>query len=268
MRAPIKPTQKKIEEHELAGHVPFKAWCAFCMRARGKSFAHIAVGDKDEEAIPTVSIDYGFFGQSGETPTKSIGGDEAPVVGVNDRSSRVIWAHPLPATGVSQSDWGVKCLMRDLNMTGHMKVIVKSDQEPSIVAVFNEAKRRWSAATGAEMLPERSPVGESSSNGEIERAVQEIQGITRTMKEFVEYPADITIDPHWPIMAWMVEFAAVAYTLFSKGEPYDGLTPWQRLRGKEWQIGLPHIGEVVEYRRRAGRSWIQDGRTACFLASC
>ena len=56
LSTPVRPSKKKIEEHEACGHVPFKSWCAFCMRSRGKSFAHTAVEDKDEEAIPTVSI--------------------------------------------------------------------------------------------------------------------------------------------------------------------------------------------------------------------
>ena len=68
---PVRPSKKKIEEHECSGHVPFKSWCKFCLRARGKSFAHTIVGDKDEEAIPTVSIDYGFFGHAGETRNKA-----------------------------------------------------------------------------------------------------------------------------------------------------------------------------------------------------
>ena len=34
LKIPVKLSQKKIEEHECAGHVPFKSWCAFCVRGR------------------------------------------------------------------------------------------------------------------------------------------------------------------------------------------------------------------------------------------
>ena len=86
-------------------------------------------------------------------------------------------------------------------------MILKSDQEPSIVALRNEVKKRWALSSGGELLPESSPKGESKSNGEVERAVQEVHGISRTLKEYVEFYAEIVLDPHWPIMAWLVGYS-------------------------------------------------------------
>ena len=103
-------------------------------------------------------------------------------------------------------------------------------------AVCMEAKRGFEG----DLVPEKAPVeGHERSNGEVERAVQMIQGITRTLKEFVEYHANIQLDPTSPVFVWMIEHVATLYLCFHKGEPYDGLTSWQRLRGKPWKIMMP-----------------------------
>ena len=39
MTAPMKWSDKEREEHELT-HTPFRAWCPFCVRARGRNTSH------------------------------------------------------------------------------------------------------------------------------------------------------------------------------------------------------------------------------------
>eukprot|EP00969_Alexandrium_andersonii_P191942 8477251-Alexandrium_andersonii.AAC.1 len=51
---------------------------------------------------------------------------------------------------------------------GHRKVVLKSDQEPSIMALKEAARRE--CGTSVEATMEESPVGESESNGVAERA--------------------------------------------------------------------------------------------------
>eukprot|EP00439_Symbiodinium_sp_Y106_P005152 s6843_g1.t1 len=59
-----------------------------------------------------------------------------------------------------------------------------------------------------------------------------------------ELPKDSVIFP------WMIEYAGVLHTLFSQ-EDSEGMTPFQKLTGRTWQIALPSFGEIVDYRRRA-----------------
>ena len=100
----------------------------------------------------------------------------SPVLVIKDRRYRKIWAHMLPSKGLEQP-YGVKSLLRALTIMGYKRVILKSDQEPAIKALVAKAAAEW---TG-EAIPEISPKGESTSNGEIERAVQEVQGFARTL---------------------------------------------------------------------------------------
>ena len=79
--APEQPTTQMVEAHRASGHLPFRSWCSSCVRGRGRSLAH-RKQQKDQEVIPTISVDFGFFG-SEENPNK-----DNPVLVIKDRKSR------------------------------------------------------------------------------------------------------------------------------------------------------------------------------------
>eukprot|EP00969_Alexandrium_andersonii_P281683 12452248-Alexandrium_andersonii.AAC.1 len=65
---------------------------------------------------------------------------------------------------------------------GYKRVILKRVQEPSLEALKEVAKRedQW------DVQLEESPVGESKSNGVIERAAQDGQAQVRTLRDALE----------------------------------------------------------------------------------
>ena len=73
----------------------------------------------------------------------------------------------MPSTGVTHP-FPATALMADVDFVGYTRVILKADQEPSIVALCDAVKNGWHGDT----VPEASPKGESKRNGEVERAVQ------------------------------------------------------------------------------------------------
>ena len=126
----------------------------------------------------------------------------------------------------------------------YKKVNVKNDQESSIAAVVRKLKEAWAGET----IIEKAPKGEKASNGEAERAVQSIHGLARTLKEYVEIHARIKLDPRSPVIAWLIEHASNLHYIYNRGE--DGMTPFQRVKGKVWQVPLPAFGESVEFKKR------------------
>ena len=94
-------------------------------------------------------------------------------------------------------------------------------------------------------IPDAPAVGESESNGTIERAVQSCEGTIRALKFSTEKNYDIKIDDDSQLLPWMVDYAGVLETLFQVGG--DGLTAWERSRGKPWTQALPEFGESIEY---------------------
>ena len=89
-----------------------------------------------------------------------------PVLIVFDRRSKSIWSHPVPCKGIGHP-WPATALLQDLERTGYKRVLLKSDQEPSIKSLCVAVKTGWAG----EVMLESSPKGESKSNGEVERAV-------------------------------------------------------------------------------------------------
>ena len=85
-----------------------------CVRGRGLSLGHRKVDMKIKEAeqIPTVSVDYGFFGQPEDRAH-----DTLPVLIVRDRKSKGIWRHPVPSKGVTHP-YLAMALMTDLGFMG------------------------------------------------------------------------------------------------------------------------------------------------------
>ena len=66
-------------------------------------------------------------------------------------------------------------------------------------------------------MPEASAKGESKSNGELERAVQSVHGLARTLKDLLEQQSGITLESRSPLLAWSVEHCSNLLLLFHKG---------------------------------------------------
>ena len=55
-RVPSEPTDEERKRHETT-HLPFRAWCPYCVRGKSKATAHRRI-DKQEGQIPIVAIYY------------------------------------------------------------------------------------------------------------------------------------------------------------------------------------------------------------------
>ena len=173
---------------------------------------------------------------------------------VRDRKSKGIWSHPVPSKGGTHP-YPVRALMADLDFMGYKRVILKSNQEPSIVALCDAVKNGWHG----DIVPEASPKGESKSNGVVERAVQSVHGLARTLKDFLGQQSGITLESRSPLLAWLVEHCSNLLLLFYKGEPHDGHTAFMRLKGKPWRA-LVSASTTVSV---LDTSWSRGGREVC-----
>ena len=226
---PPAPTPEMVREHNLT-HLPFRPWCTACVRGRGKCEPHRRQTGQQSDLYPVFSMDY-------------IAEHQAPVLVLFDRRSKGHWAHSLPCKGVGHpyAQWAVT---RNLRMTGYRRIVLKSDNESSLVALARAIKGEWDG----EIALENSPRYESRSNGEIERAIQTVSGLARTLKEALQMESGFSVPDASPLLAWLVDYAGVLTTLFHRGP--DGYTPYQRLKGKAWKLPLPRFGETVEAFRR------------------
>lgn len=234
---PHQPTPEMIAAHEIS-HVPYRNWCRACVAGRGRAYSHRP--STQTSSTPVVSMDYLYFNEPSS-------GSSLPTLVLRDGMSKAIFSHLLPAKGTQASAYPERAVLKDLHFLGYRRVILKHDQEPAIKALARAVK----AGFEREVVPEESPKGDAhgQSNGAAERAVQTCQGLVRTLKAHLEEKLGREIGSSSSILAWMVEHAGTLRTLYSQ-EGAEGLTPFQRIKGRKWQIALPCFGEVVDYRKR------------------
>merc|ERR1712185_638927 len=115
----------------------------------------------------------------------------------------------------------IKVAGREVEMSGYGRMILKSDQEPSIKELLRAVKRE--RAEDTEILSEESPVGEHASNGAVEKAIQDVQAQIRTMRLAIQGRYKCRLRNDHPIMPWLVTHAAKLITLCRVGA--DGRTP-------------------------------------------
>ena len=253
---PESPTRKEMQEHELT-HVPYRPWCVFCRRARGRNQCHYRktkeqLEEDKHNPTSTFSIDYCYFTTSGEIiPHKDKVKEEAakarkelskPVMAAYDRKSQTGYLHQAESKG-SEDHYIWNRLIMDMDEIGYRgeKLIIKSDQERPITAVVNLICEHRNGQT----VPMESPQGDSASNSEVEGWIRRAKEQVRTLKLQLEsnIGQDITVDhPVWP---WLVEWSAQVVNRFRVGE--DGRTGIQRIRGKRSHKEICGFGERVVY---------------------
>ena len=153
----------------------------------------------------------------------------------------------MPAKGV-ENPFGAKQLLKDIESTGYKRVNLKGDQEASLRAIMQQVKNGFQG----ECIIEEAPVeGYAKSNGEAERAIQMVQGMARTLKKFVEYYAEVGIQSRSPSPDMAGGTCGNSSDVVLQRCPLkDGITAYQRLKGKTWRVPLPSWGELEEFRLR------------------
>ena len=92
-----------------------------------------------------------------------------------------VWAFALKNKSAAEDIWIADQIVDDLNTSGmgKNKIIVKTDQVASVVELQTEiARRRVDVGT----ISENSKVGDSNSNGIVERAIRDVGNMMRTLK--------------------------------------------------------------------------------------
>ena len=166
----VKPGREEWDNH-MRVHIPYRKWCPCCVGGKRKDGIHGKGEDdlKEEEEVPVISFDYMKM-TSEEGKEQEI--DTMPILASVERGVKWLSANVVPEKGVE--GYAVQAAGREIDLAGLRRVIVKSDQEPALKELLRVVKMERSE--DIELQPEESPVGESKSNGEIERAIQTVQG--------------------------------------------------------------------------------------------
>ena len=104
---------------------------------------------------------------------------------------------------------GVEQIVNDLDSAGlqKCKIAFKGDQENAIGGMQNQVMRKR-AEHGHNTAITNSPVGDSDNNGRVEKAIQEVVGVARTLRSALEERIKQEIPITHPLMPWLISQAA------------------------------------------------------------
>ena len=230
-RAPVEPTKQEIAEHNLT-HLPFRSWRPCCVAAKAKQWPHhkSPVKEESEDAVPSIHMDYWFM-RDDEVA------ENVTVINVKEKNTKMFSAHVVRKKGNENEE--AARIIKDIEKMGSIgRIIVKTDQENSILAVAKEIKRLRKEET----ILEASKIYDSQSNGVAERAVQSVECQARTILIALQKRLEVKAPVTHKIVTWLVEHAADMLNKFAVGP--DGRTAFERIKGKKYR------GEVVEFGRK------------------
>ena len=262
---PRQPSAKEEEEHRI-DHALYRSWCKWCVMGRARGAQH-RLGDGS--TIPIIGIDYFFITKEGVKKKKKKKKKELIQLGyksdgeIEDArqkgeilkcvltrcySSKCIFAHCVPCKGADEEQYVSNLVVDDILWLGHLKMILKADNEPAVQALLLQVLRkvRSTHQNGENVTKEQPAKYESQSNGGTEVGVMLVRGLFRTLKLCLEARIDHYIPAGHAIIPWLLEHTCMILNTRTRQD--DGLTPWARVKGRAFNQKLIGYGEVVLYK--------------------
>ena len=161
-------------------------------------------------------------------PGKEDGSKTLTALVARERRTRMTMASVIPMKGkgvfIAKR---IVAFMREI-VCEQGDVTIKSDQEPAMRAIITEVGRVRAAAGGGRMVVESSPVGQSQSNGIVERGIGSVVGQVRVLRDAFETRLKIEMETNHPAIQWLVEYSALPQSIRGGQGWLDGLRKMQR----------------------------------------
>ena len=257
---PDTPSLEQVRQHRLT-HRPYRSWCPHCIRGKGRAAQHRKSPQKEEyQGIPKLASDYFFIGskrplQREEREKEEKLAEESgqtPIIVLKDTRSKALFGHACPCKG--PNEMVVSRLVSDLNMLGYKRVLIRTDGEPSILALWEAVRLQW----GGEIIKVEAATGDHNANGDSEQAVQKLEDDVRTWLDATNDALKSKIPVTHDLLPWLIEHVCSIDRRVSVGA--DGKTPLERLRGRRGRDCVAEFAESVHYMPLRGD--ISDQRRA------
>ena len=129
--SPCQPSAKDVEEHDAAGHVPFRSWCPVCINASAIEAPHTRAKSEKDHAYPSFSSDYAFMGSKDNE-------NKITLFVIKERKSNNIFVTVVPRKGLSETEFAIEFMLDCIAELGyaHHTIYLKNDQEPALQSVI------------------------------------------------------------------------------------------------------------------------------------
>ena len=130
-----------------------------------------------------------------------------PMLAFRVQPTRVIAGQVVTEKGAARD--ALEYLKSVIMRSGLRRLIIKSDNEPAIVALVKELILEMPEI---QFVPEHSPVGDHESNAIAERAVQELEKQIRVIKSDIDTKFGEKLKGDHPLVSWIPQFAGASLT--------------------------------------------------------
>ena len=234
---PTEPSDEERNRHNLT-HQPYASWCEVCVANRGRQDGHRAHPEPSSGAS-VVSFDFGYLSRL-ETEDDP----KLTALFVRDQHTKLVHAVPTPAKGGRYLKYLTTELCRFIVYTQHTSVTLRTDDEPSTLALL-ECTRKSLSSLGITCNVELAPVGSHQSNGAAEKTVHLVRQLANCFMQQLETnegaAAPVFKSLH-PVTAWSLVHAAWIRNRFVVQE---GQTAFERAFDRVYNGRICSFGEVV-----------------------
>ena len=242
------PSAEDVKQHELT-HEPFQPWCKTCVRFRARQDKHPSEHQHADSGRATISMDFGYFSREPEAE------DQLTCLFLKDRFTQAVHAIPTARKGRPSLTHMVTEAARFVIWLGHRKVKLRSDNEPSIVAVSN-ALQKALRGLGLDVSKDTTPVDSHQSNGPVEQTVEIVRQHAAVLMSDLEQACGATegqilFGTNHPIYGWAICHAAWLRNRYSVAN--GGRTAYECITDSPYQGSICRYGEkVLGYLRPSG----------------
>ena len=168
---------------------------------------------------------------------------------VTDHWTRGVMALPTPGKGRRHAKFLAEQVVRYIGACSFSTCIIKADGEPStrlLVDIIQKCRQKL----GFKTLVEHSGPGDSQGNGRVEREIQTVRGLARTLVRRLSEGAGIRINCQGPLFQWAMRHAGWLITHFRRHN--GSATAYEQITGRKYQGKLAIFGERVMARLPGG----------------
>ena len=167
------PSGRERVEHEMT-HLLFRRWCGHCIKGRGRE-DDCRKATEEKRRVPEVHLDYMLMGDERE-------GKRLAFLVAPEKETMAVFSTVVPRK--STGEWICRRLMAWLREIGReiVDIIVRSDNEPAVTSFTEPWSKLRAVKGGSRMCVEKCPAGSSKSNATVERTIESVQGMIRTLR--------------------------------------------------------------------------------------
>ena len=227
---PTAPTATDREEHTASGHAVFRTWCRECCIGRDRMHQHRAGGR--ETTIPAIAIDFDYLNERDDLAGTPI---------LVSKCNRDCWICAAIVPAKAADEYAAAELKNDVICSGFTEVLVRSDNEPAVLAL-KESTAIVLKLAGVTVKTEESACT-SRSNGLAESAVNGVKDAVRTNLACIVRRFGQEFPGGYPVLTWLVKYSVAMVSRCRRGP--DGKTACELRKGRKFARALPHFAEKI-----------------------